>query len=600
MKQIIIINRKLSVSEIQEIKLSANNGSEIFMIEKNQDFEFAKQISLNNEEKKKVNYETLSEVIGFGDISVDGTTFSDLFRIGQASVWHYQKFRVYFLVRNLMYFFKLVELKFGNYKNHTWFVSDEFKPVTEIFEEVVFRFPEQKTKAKYNFKDLFLFAATLKYRLFSYYFNSRKSPEHLIYVSEKFSNILDKNTLKIRKGHHVLEYLFAETDKRFALLTEVLLPKPKGKSDYTFAFNQLKSKWNSNRKIFIEGVLLSGLISNDVRKSINNAKIILANSYSKLHLEDFNLIQKIAFLQFRSLNKTSVFYLSRYFAARKYFSNSGIKSIVATDENSPLTKSILDAAKSHGIKTIGIQHGTMHDLHPAYIYTKNDRENNIMPDLTLTWGKYWEDFLIYKGNYPHGSVKSVGQLRTDLIPELLKRESEKNENDSKILFASQPQRDPELRYRAAFDVFKAISIIENVILIVRLHPREFSDAGYYEAIANDVGCINYVFDYKSDLYELIASCEIVVTCFSTVGTETVYFHKPLVILDHLRQDIAGYAAEKVAFTAIDSESLKSTIIAILDGSIMPDCLTQDIFIEKYANVIDGKVAKRCIEAIISA
>jgi len=292
--------------------------------------------------------------------------------------------------------------------------------------------------------------------------------------------------------------------------------------------------------------------------------------------------------------------LFRYFAARNFFDRSGIKAVIAADENSPLTKSILDAARFCGIKIIGLQHGTMHDLHPAYIYTENDRKNRIMPDLTLTWGKYWEEFLIKKGNYPEDSVVSVGQIRTDIIPALLAAEKQKKAKPTDlIVFASQPQRDPELRYQAAYDVFKAAKRLPKSKLIVKLHPREFADSEYYSAIAKAASCSNYVLDTTSDLYQLIASCDVLITCFSTVGTETVYFHKPLVILDHLKQDIMGYASEGVAFHATDSLSLTTILSGIFRGTLKIDRAKYDSFIQKYAYRIDGKVAERCIEAITS-
>jgi len=378
------------------------------------------------------------------------------------------------------------------------------------------------------------------------------------------------------------------------------MPKPRGKSDYSFSWSQFQSHWNHHPKIFVEGLLISGLLKSSVRKSTQSAQQIIRLAYPKVLELELSTVHRMTLEVFHSLDKSSGFFLYRYFAARNFFDRSGIKAVIAADENSPLTKSILDAAKFCGIKVIGLQHGTMHDLHPAYLYTVNDRKNRVMPDLTLTWGKYWEEFLIRKGNYPSDSVISVGQIRTDIIPVLLTAEKQKMAKPTDlIVFASQPQRDPELRYQAAFDVFKAASKLPKSRLIVKLHPREFADSEYYSAIAKAAECTNYVLDATSDLYQLIASCDVLITCFSTVGTETVYFHKPLVILDHLKQDIMGYAAEGVAFHATDAESLTSILSGIFSGTLKIDRERYNAFIQKYAYRIDGKVAERCIEAITS-
>jgi hypothetical protein len=597
----IIINRPLTDSEIDEVKLLMDDGAKVFVLSAGNSLDFAQQIILTSEEKRQVNYDIMNEVLWFGDQPVGDQTVADLFRIDNASVWHYHKFRIYFAVRNLMYFLKPLEQHFDSFEDHSWFVSVEAMPLKNMYPEVDFRFPEEAPKNAINFGILFSYIFMLKYRFLVYLFSSRKKPEYLLYLTEKYSTVLDKKTLKPESGHHILEYLISELDNRFALLTEVLMPKSKGKSDYSFSKKQYKTSWNHRPKIFLEGILISGLLNKGVRKSTGSAKKILKAAYPKVREMELSVVQKLTLEVFQSLHSSSGFFLFRYFAARKYFAGSGIKAVIAGDENSPLTKSILDAAKFCGIKIIGLQHGTMHDLHPAYLYTRNDCRNHVMPDLTLTWGKYWEEFLVEKGNYPKDSVISVGQIRTDIIPVLLRAERLKKANPTElILFASQPQRDPELRFQAAYDVFKAAKKLPNTQLVVKLHPREFADSGYYSAIAAQAGCTNYTIDKTSDLYQLIVSCDVLITCFSTVGTETVYFYKPLIILDHLKQDIQGYVAEGVAFHATDADSLASILSGIFRGNLKIDRAKYDLFIQKYAFQIDGKVAERCIEAITSA
>jgi len=600
MTKTVIINRPLSDSEIIEVNRLAETGSTIFAFSGNEIPELTQQITLSPDEKRQVNYETMAEVLQFGDVTFNDQTLSNLFRIDNASVWHYHKFRVYFAVRNLMYFLKPLEQLFISFENHVWFVSADVKPLKKLYPEVDFRVPALKPKLKFNFGNLLSYLILIKYRFLLYLISPRKNPEYLLYLTEKYSTVMDKDTLKPKPGHHILEYLIAELDDRFSLLTEVLMPKPKGKSDYSYSRKQYKMSSNHHRKVFLEGFLISGFLKSKVRQQTRNAHQTIRLAYSRAHEAQLSPIQKLTLEIFQSLDKSSRYYLFRYFATRNYFAGSGVKAVIAADENSPLTKSILDAARFCGIKIIGLQHGTMHDLHPAYIYTENDRKNRIMPDLTLTWGKYWEEFLIKKGNYPEDSVVSVGQIRTDIIPVLLTAEKQKKAKPTDlIVFASQPQRDPELRYQAAYDVFKAAKRLPKSKLIVKLHPREFDDADYYEAIAKEARCTNYVLDTTSDLYQLIAKCDVLITCFSTVGTETVYFHKPLVILDHLKQDIMRYAAEGVAFHATDSLSLTTILSGIFRGTLKIDRAKYDSFIQKYAYQIDGKVAERCIEAITS-
>ena len=601
MSKTVIINRPISDLELSDIHILVEEGAKVFTLSRGESHDFAQPIVLTSEEKRQLNYQTMDEVLQFGDLPVGEQTVADLFRIDTASVWHYHKFRIYFAVRNLMYFLYPLKRKFNSFEGHTWYVSPEVRYLRHLYPEVEFIVPVEEPKSGFNFKILLSYIFLVKMRCMMYLFSSKKRPEYLLYMTEKYSTVMDKKTLKTKSGHHILDYLISELDDRFALLTEVLMPKPKGKSDYSFSNKQYQQSLNHCPKIFLEGFMVAGLFKKEVRQSTRAAKKILYMAYPLVREIQLTLIQQVTLEVFRSLHSSSGFFLFRYFAARRFFARSGIKAVIAGDENSPLTKSLLDAARFCGIKTIGLQHGTMHDLHPGYLFTPNDGRNHVMPDLTLTWGKYWEQFLIEKGNYPEDSVISVGQIRTDIIPVLMRAENKKKANPTQlILFASQPQRDPELRYQAAFDVFKAAQKLHNTKLIVKLHPREFADSGYYAAIAKDAGCKNYTIDKTSDLYQLMASCDVLITCFSTVGTETVYFYKPLVIVDHLKQDLMGYAAEGVAFQATDAASLTTILSLIFRGTLRVDRLKYNAFILKYALQIDGKVAQRTIDAIISA
>lgn len=601
MQKTIIINRTLTDLEIGEIRNLAESGAEVFSLSGNNAPDFAKRISIDPEDKKSINYKTISEVLLFGDLRCGSKTVSEHFAIGKASVWHYHKFRIYFAVRNLLYFLEPVKEMFDTFDDHIWFMDSDARFLQNIYPSIDFRYLIQERKESINFLDLISYLFLAKLRVLRCVFSRKRNPEYLVYFSEKYSTVMDKKTLEPEPGHHILEYLISELDERFGLLTEILVPKPKGKSEYSFSWKYLRPSWNNQPKIFSEGMFFSGILSSKVRKELNQARQQVHLSYRKVGQLDLSDNEKLIFEIFQSLDKSTEFFLFRYFAACKYFKSSKVKVVIAPDENSPLTKSILDAAKSCGIKTIGLQHGNMHDLHPAYRYTKKDSINGIMPDLTLAWGEYWQKFLVDKGNYPIDSVVPLGQIRTDIIPHLLKAEKQKMAKSVEIIvFASQPQRDPELRYQAAFDVFKAVKRLQKTKLVVKLHPREFDDEEYYESIARDAGCRNFEIDKTSDLYKLIARCDTLITCFSTVGTETVYFYKPLVILDHLNQDIQGYVAEGVAFHATNAFTLESILTGIFRGNLKIDRGKYDAFIQKYAYRIDGKVAERCIDAITSA
>jgi len=193
-------------------------------------------------------------------------------------------------------------------------------------------------------------------------------------------------------------------------------------------------------------------------------------------------------------------------------------------------------------------------------------------------------------------------MRSDVIPLLSKAEQKIKglpENMPYIIFASQPQRDTTLRKRTARDIFSAVKRLDNTLLIIKLHPAEKNDSNFYISIAEELGIKNYTIMYDEDLYTLIASCKALITCFSTVGTETAYFYKPLIILDHLKQDIQGYYKEGIAFQVTGSDELYNCLKRILDGSLGIDKEAYSKFIGKFAFKIDGLVSDRCLTFIKS-
>jgi hypothetical protein len=289
------------------------------------------------------------------------------------------------------------------------------------------------------------------------------------------------------------------------------------------------------------------------------------------------------------VSSSSKFYIYRYLAFSDYFQDKSIISIGALDENGPAARSILDAAKQFGIATVGFQHGAIHRLHPNYRFSHS--EIRYQPDYTLVWGKKWKDFLHYFGNYSFDSVKIVGQIRTDIISHLSRNE---NKKEFIVLFASQPQRDSVLRERTARDIFVAVKNMINTTLHIKLHPGEINDYGYYKNIAAKVGIANYKILIDAELYLTLVDSDIIITSFSTVGIEAVYFNKPLLVYDPLSQDIQGYIKDGVGFQVRSSDEIQTIINDLRTKNISINQLKYEKFISDNTYALDGLVVERVL------
>lgn len=602
----IVINRKLNEKEERQVRSLAASGPEKKILRAipagKSSASFDSGIpELTPAEKKQINYDIFNKVLQFGEKNIDGKSLTDLMTFGKASVWHYHKFRIYFYLRNLYYEIGLVEKALRTY-SRIYYYTDSAE-LSEYFSENnnVKVFPSGTSQGSSRsragklpviIKYLFFFLVRVFVALFRLYLLKR--PKHIVIDHAIPQRCLNLNTLKPEMANYNLAYLFEKLEKDFVILDEADVPVAASRD---FRIRGRRYLSGSNR-IFGEYILLKGILSPHVRHLMKTHNRLLTSAYRSISSKTSGNFEKMAVKRLTSLHASTRFFLFRYFAYQRYFSKISILSVTSIDENSPRIKTILDAARSNDIPVFGIQHGTMHNLHPAYIYTPEDKERRMVPDVTFVWGEHWKEFLEKSGNYPESSLVITGQVRTDIIPALHKRGRKMGHpfpaGKKIVVFASQPQRDPKLRRQAALDVFNAVRENDMIHLVLKLHPAERNDVHYYRNIADEAGCRNYSVVLQYDLYLLISQCDVMVTCFSTVGAETVYFGKPLVILDHLKQDIQQYHREGIAYQAADESELREIIDKIIRGELKVDREAYRRYISRYACRIDGNAAGRII------
>jgi hypothetical protein len=242
----------------------------------------------------------------------------------------------------------------------------------------------------------------------------------------------------------------------------------------------------------------------------------------------------------------------RYKSLDFYFKKSNIKGILLSDENSPQQKVIQYAAYQNGIEIFGFQHGNIHPLHPAYIYGKY-KTKPVLPTITFTWGSYFTDLLHKQGGYSKEKVKTVGRIPPPnnhrKINPLI------NVKDKIILYASQPQRDADIRYKLLADILSTVKDLNpRYTLVIRPHPNE-KDNDFFNKVAKDVQFHDFIVDRESDLRTHFEICSILLVAFSTVGTEFIPYFKPLLVLDYLDQDLIKWVREGVGIPIQNREDL---------------------------------------------
>lgn len=555
--------------------------------------------------KKMVNELVLHELLAMGDKLVNGERVADLLSFEKAGVWYYHRFRSYFRVRQIGYEYEEIVQLLTTYDQIDFYTGEKgLSQINTLPTGVTLYFPLNASGSKVNYASVAAYLIHLILRLvmqlFQFAYPSKR--RHVVVDHAGLQKCLHIPEGNFSYDNYILSGFFDKLDADFLLLSEVVMPKFDGRNIFRLRWQYYFRAGKNRNIVFNEVILFRALLSSKIRSKIKQASARLITGYNAVDALPLSLYERLILKQYAGYHKTSRFYIFRYLAFDQFFKRYAFSTISSIDENGPIVKSILDAAKANRIKTIGIQHGNFGNSHPAYLYTVADRLAGSMADHTLVWGEYWRDFLSAVGNFRADSLVVTGQIRTDIIPWLQKKDrrdllGERWTDKKIIVFASQPQPDASLRYQAAFDVFTAGKSLKNSLIVVKLHPAERNDVAYYKLIAREAGCSNFEILYNIDLYLLLSACDLLVTCFSTVGTEAVYFGKPLIILDYMKEDLLHYCSEGVAFQAIDAVSLREIIESVVAGDLKTDPEAYSRFIRKYAWIIDGNAAQRSIDYI---
>jgi hypothetical protein len=604
----IVLHRPLSAGEIRELLSLPEGGLSLFahpgytLPEELTHLPF-RYFEVSDEVKRAINTDASEWVLTFGDKVAGDSFVAALLQRETRNIWHYQKFRIYYELRQIYFLIREVESIASDHEAVLLFTHNgTFSQVNCLASNVEVRYLAGK-KPGLNFSTLYKFGFVTFIRFIRGIFQLRKAKRfrHLIVnrpVNEQPMQSLEGKGL-VRENYY-LGYLLRKFPDRFLVIEEADHPKFRVAGSYPIQRRLLRPRKDLNQ-LNGDFVWLSGLIKTSVRKKIKTASKWLISSYPAIENVAESPQEKLIARVLRSLHKTSVFYLAKSYAFEAFFTGKGFRSLSTVDENSPTIRVMLDAARKAGLKTFGLQHGVIHPLHMAYRFTEKDIVLNPFPDLTFSWGESWAECLFDFGHYPRQRVLLTGQPRTDIIPVLsgMKRsEVIGHLDDSRpvLVFATQPLKDEVLRRRISADLFSAAVRFPNLQLLVKPHPRE-TDMDYYRNIAADAGIHDLQFVRDTDLYLLISICDLLVTASSTVGSETIYFHKPLAILDHLKLDEMGYDAAGVAFRATNADEMADIIRGVLDGKLKPDPGKYKAYIRQYAYKIDGQVADRIMQEI---
>jgi len=215
--------------------------------------------------------------------------------------------------------------------------------------------------------------------------------------------------------------------------------------------------------------------------------------------------------------------------------------IIISGEYFGLGRAAVIAGKLKGVPTLALQHGIIHPYHHGYVHPKNEISNKIslkhciIPDKTAVYGNYTKEILTKICNYPNESVVVTGQLTYDV---LIKAKEAFREQK----FLKQHGLDPTKKtillitqdYSPSHEFLKvtvkALKKFPEVQTIIKPHPGDTEPKWHKEILTKE----NYhalVLDPKSNTFEALFACDVMITVSSTVAIEAMFLNKPVVIVN---------------------------------------------------------------------
>ena len=285
--------------------------------------------------------------------------------------------------------------------------------------------------------------------------------------------------------------------------------------------------------------------------------------------------------------------------------------ILLLNEYGVFERALVVAGKLKGIPTLAIQHGNIGPLHMGYMFSKDsvsaygsvETPYCPIPDKTAVYGQYYYDLLTRMSAYPPSSVVITGQPRYDILAmadRVFSRESFCAklglDPDRKIvLVATQPLLRP---IREAFirRVLAALKHFPEVQIIIKTHPREKGES-YKKAVEKENVKV-VILPSKSETFEALYACDLLVAGFSTVITEALVVGKPAVTVSLGGEEPTPFY-KGVTLRVDKEEDLAPAIRKALYDEKTREKLKKERkkFVSKYAHKQDGKATERVISLI---
>lgn len=199
------------------------------------------------------------------------------------------------------------------------------------------------------------------------------------------------------------------------------------------------------------------------------------------------------------------------------------KMIVVDCDHHPISTWLVFLAKTMGIPTVTLQHGTLAD--PLFFFP-------LWADRAFLWGKehveMFEDF-----GAPRESLQIVGCPRMEPISEAFEHLAESKvrfkipTKNRVILLATERGLDQD-RIELVRTAVEGIKSCSDHTLLIKCHPAEAPE--FYRRILGEEPNVRIVSDEEVNLSLALSLCDVVLAQWSGVACDALLFGKPVILL----------------------------------------------------------------------
>ncbi len=351
------------------------------------------------------------------------------------------------------------------------------------------------------------------------------------------------------------------TDEKINYTPFSLFIDKKLNEEIDFHEKRLKKLWNKNKRDFVS-IKYKGVAINDLISDL------------------FEFLFKIRFPEL----------ILHVTITERIIETKKPKLIILYDCWNYFVKTVLNAARKNGVKTLFIQHGVLSDI-PLFSKT------NV--DAMALYGEEMKRILVKRGNEGE-NMFLTGMIQLDYAAEAISHQKKYqnrvltklnlSKDKKTVTFFSQPLLEQEL-LPALYELFETMKKMPDVQLIVKLHPAE--SPKQIKKVMEAVG-VRATIVKDLSVGEVLSVSDAAVVMTSTTYLDALAFDKPLIVLRPVGEDVLPCVKDGAALGVYRKRQLISALKRVFydKKTLRKLAVHRKKATTRYAYKIDGQASER--------